>query len=73
MSLENPLKFPKSSESENWTGSVKRLYEFGSFRLDPAKRVLKNQEEPVTLNSKVFDLLLVLVEEGGRTVVEWAH
>ena len=68
MSLMNPLNFPKSSKSENWISSVNHLYEFGPFRLDPAKRILRNQVEPLPLNSKAFDLLLVLVEEGGRTV-----
>lgn len=37
------------------------LYEFGSFRLDAAKRLLSRAGEPVTLAPKTFDLLLLLV------------
>src|SRR3712207_5991157 len=44
----------------------KRLYEFGPFLLDPAERVLTREGRPVPLTPKVFDLLLVLVENGGR-------
>ena len=47
---------------------VNQLYEFGPFLLDAARRLLKKQGELVPLNSKAFDLLLVLVEEGGRIV-----
>ena len=68
MSLKNPLNFPKSSESKDWTGSVNRLYEFGPFRLDPEKRILEKRGVPVPLGSRAFDLLLALVEESGRTV-----
>ncbi|HEX7333678.1 MAG TPA: tetratricopeptide repeat protein [Pyrinomonadaceae bacterium] len=44
------------------------LYEFGPFRLDPLKRRLMRDGEPVRLTPKAFDLLLVLVEARGRTV-----
>lgn len=43
-----------------------RLYEFGPFVLDPAERVLARDGRPVPLTPKAFDLLLVLVENGGR-------
>src|SRR5687767_14343310 len=46
----------------------KHFYEFGSFRLDPLKRRLSRDGEPLRLTPKAFDLLLVLVEERGRTV-----
>ena len=46
----------------------KHFYEFGPFRLDPLKRRLMRDGEPVRLTPKAFDLLLVLVEERGRTV-----
>jgi len=46
----------------------KHFYEFGPFRLDPLKRRLLRDGEPVRLTPKAFDLLLVLVEERGRTV-----
>ena len=44
----------------------KHFYEFGPFRLDPLKRRLMRDGEPVRLTPKAFDLLLVLVEESGK-------
>ncbi len=44
------------------------FYEFGPFRLDPQKRRLLRDSELLRLTPKAFDLLLVLVEESGRTV-----
>jgi TolB-like protein/DNA-binding winged helix-turn-helix (wHTH) protein/Tfp pilus assembly protein PilF len=44
------------------------VYEFGPFRLDPLKRRLSRDGELVRLTPKAFDLLLVLVEDAGRTV-----
>ncbi len=46
------------------------LYEFGSFRLDPAKRLLSRTGAPVTLAPKTFDLLLLLVESEGRVLTK---
>jgi DNA-binding winged helix-turn-helix (wHTH) protein/TolB-like protein len=43
-------------------------YEFGRFSLNTAERVLLREGEPVPLTPKVFDILLVLVENGGRVV-----
>lgn len=47
---------------------IKHFYEFGPFRLDPLKRRLIREGEPVRLTPKALDLLLVLVEASGRTV-----
>src|SRR5215213_5685530 len=44
------------------------FYIFGPFRLDPVKRRLLRDGETLRLTPKAFDLLLVLVEESGRTV-----
>jgi Tol biopolymer transport system component/DNA-binding winged helix-turn-helix (wHTH) protein len=44
----------------------KRLYGFGPFLLDPAERVLTRDGRPVPLTPKAFDLLAVLVENGGH-------
>jgi len=44
------------------------FYEFGRFRLITADRVLLRQGELVPLTPKVFDILLALVENGGRLV-----
>ena len=46
------------------------LYEFGSFRLDTAKRLLSRGGESVTLAPKTFDLLLLLVEGEGRVLTK---
>src|SRR5579872_3158456 len=44
------------------------LYEFGEFRLDAQNRVLRRGETAVPLTPKAFDVLLVLVQSGGRIV-----
>ncbi len=43
-----------------------RYYEFGEFRLDAHKRALLKNSEPIRLTPKVFEVLLVLVENSGR-------
>ena len=47
---------------------TKLFYEFGPFRLDPAKGILFREGEVVSLPPKVFDILLALVETSGETV-----
>jgi len=42
------------------------FYKFGPFRLDPAERQLMRDSKPVALTPKCFDLLVVLVENGGH-------
>jgi TolB-like protein/Flp pilus assembly protein TadD len=44
------------------------MYEFGPYRLDTQERVLKCNGLPVPLTPKVFDTLLVLVQNNGRIV-----
>jgi serine/threonine-protein kinase len=46
----------------------RQIYQFDNFRLDTAERLLLRDGEPVTLPSKAFDLLLVLIESSGRLV-----
>jgi TolB-like protein/DNA-binding winged helix-turn-helix (wHTH) protein/Tfp pilus assembly protein PilF len=45
-----------------------RLYEFGSFRLDPGQRLLTRGSEPVGLPPKAFDTLVLLVQNSGRVI-----
>ncbi len=45
-------------------------YDFGRFRLKPAERVLLREGELVPLTPKVFDILVTLVENGGRVVAK---
>ena len=46
------------------------LYEFGSYRLDSAKRLLTHGSQAVALKPKTFDLLLLLVENHGRVLTK---
>lgn len=48
------------------TQATKRIYEFGSFRLDVVKRLVWREGEPVPLTSKSFETLLALVESRGE-------
>jgi len=45
-----------------------RFYEFSSFRLDAARRVLFMRGTPLLLPPKVFNTLLILVERRGQLV-----
>src|SRR5687768_9364852 len=47
-----------------------RIYRFNDFELDAVKRQLLRRGQPVTLQPKAFDLLLVLVENGGRLLTK---
>src|ERR1044071_5004813 len=42
------------------------IYEFDAFRVDATNRLLLRDGEVVPLTAKVFDLLLVFVENHGR-------
>ncbi|HKE03605.1 MAG TPA: winged helix-turn-helix domain-containing protein [Blastocatellia bacterium] len=46
----------------------KQLYEFGPFRLDTDERLLMRDGRVAPLPPKVFDTLVVLVENSGRVV-----
>jgi Tol biopolymer transport system component/DNA-binding winged helix-turn-helix (wHTH) protein len=48
----------------------KQSYEFDEFRVDVAKRQLVCAGEVVPLYSKAFDLLLVMVQSGGRDLTK---
>jgi DNA-binding winged helix-turn-helix (wHTH) protein len=45
-----------------------QIFEFDKFRLDPMNRTLLRDGRPVALPAKAFDILVVLVESGGRLV-----
>jgi DNA-binding winged helix-turn-helix (wHTH) protein/TolB-like protein len=45
-----------------------RLYAFGQFKLDSLRRLLWRDNELVQLKPKAFDMLLLLVENGGRVI-----
>ena len=50
------------------TPEIKSCYEFGPYRLDPAKRLLLKDGKSLPLQPKTFDLLLLLVESHGRVL-----
>jgi eukaryotic-like serine/threonine-protein kinase len=50
--------------------AVKRLLEFGPFRIDPEQRVLLRAGQTVPLSPKAFDLLLVLTQRSGQVVLK---
>jgi len=47
---------------------VPQIYEFGPFRLDAVKRLLRRDGQVVPLKSKAFETLLVLVECRGEVL-----
>jgi DNA-binding winged helix-turn-helix (wHTH) protein/tetratricopeptide (TPR) repeat protein len=49
-------------------GQLTRIYEFGPYRLVAAERLLLRDVNPVPLEPKVFETLLVLVQNSGHLV-----
>ena len=47
---------------------TERFYEFGPFRLDTLNRSLERDGEPVAIQPKAYEVLLILVQNCGRTV-----
>ncbi|HEX4949325.1 MAG TPA: winged helix-turn-helix domain-containing protein [Blastocatellia bacterium] len=52
------------------SASIKCVYEFNGFRLDPAERLLLHAGTPMALPPKAFDLLVVLVSNQGRLLTK---
>jgi len=50
------------------SSEMKRIWEFGPFRLDSANRLLLQHGAVVPLKQKAVDLLLVLIEERGEVL-----
>ena len=46
--------------------STRQFYEFGSFRVDPYRHRLLRKGQPVSLPTKSFETLLVLVQNPGK-------
>jgi len=47
---------------------IKGFYEFGPFCLNPAEQTLLREGRPIPLRPKVFDILVVLIENHGHLV-----
>jgi len=43
-----------------------RYYDFGDFRLDTRRRTLLKNGDPVNLSGRIYDLLLIMVQNEGR-------
>jgi DNA-binding winged helix-turn-helix (wHTH) protein len=50
------------------SAGTKHFYEFGPFRLDPDERLLLRDNQPVPLQPKAFETLLVLVRHSETVV-----
>lgn len=50
------------------TRTEKCLYEFDGFRVDPVRRRLLRDGEPVPITPKAFSILLILIENRGDVV-----
>ena len=48
----------------------RHLYEFGPFRIDPDHRLLLRESQPVPVQPKAFDILLVLVLSNEKVVLK---
>src|SRR5580658_5666345 len=48
----------------------RHFYEFGPFRVDPDKRLLLRDNQPVPLQPKAFETLLVLVQRSAAVVLK---
>lgn len=48
--------------------SAGKIYEFGRFQLNASERLLFDGEKTISLAPKVFDTLLLLVENGGHLI-----
>jgi eukaryotic-like serine/threonine-protein kinase len=50
------------------SANIPELYAFGPFKVDAAQGFLLRDAEPVALQRKAFEILLVLIRSGGRLV-----
>src|SRR6202795_827921 len=48
--------------------AINHFYQFGEFPFDGDQKVLLRNDSPLPLAPKVFDTLLILVDNGGRIV-----
>jgi len=54
--------------SQPMSQNLQHIYEFGRFRVNIAERLLIRDQEVVPLTPKVFDILVMLVENNGQIV-----
>ena len=70
--LKKPQKISKRTpkRTESQTTGPNGHYNFGPFYLDQAERLLRRDGVKVPLTPKVFDTLLILIENAGRLVTK---
>jgi len=56
------------NSQESKSKAVKHFYEFGPFRLDLEERLLSSPEGDIPLAFKIFETLVLLIENKGRIV-----
>jgi DNA-binding winged helix-turn-helix (wHTH) protein/TolB-like protein/Tfp pilus assembly protein PilF len=61
-------KFFRSLRNGVMVEENERIYSFDCFTVDPVRRVLLRDDQQVPLPSRAFDLLLALLESGGRAL-----
>jgi hypothetical protein len=67
--FKSPWKGPQTFSKRNISRGINLLYELGPFRLNPQKRLLLREDEPVPLSPKACDSPLVLVHNSGKVVL----
>jgi DNA-binding winged helix-turn-helix (wHTH) protein len=65
---ENQREFEKSAAMFNRSGN--RFYDFMNFRVDETDRLLLRDGEIVQLTPKVFDILLLLIQNNGHVLTK---
>jgi TolB-like protein/Tfp pilus assembly protein PilF len=63
-------RIPRMVRDQATSKSGRFVYKFGTFCLDRAERILLDGGENVSLTPKVFDTLVVLVQNAGRLVTK---
>ena len=62
------LIFSKKFQFALMNEETGKIYSFESFQVDPVRRRLLQNNRPVQIHSKTFDLLLALIENSGRVI-----
>src|ERR1700756_1081745 len=56
--------------STHWMSDLSATIAFGSFRVFPMQRILTEDDKPVRIGSRAFDILLALLERPGELVTK---
>src|SRR5882672_1480548 len=64
----NPLECPLQCRLMLHTSDASAIVEFGRFRVEPHRRELLADGQPIKLGGRAFDLLIALIEASGAVV-----